>query len=162
MRRIVDAIMASLKIDGGLQPLAPYLCNIFGDNIWKECNEKNHQTGGFEYHPRKLTLNLRAVECITSNRSLDLSWYLHEIIPTLLNVLLDTPRISIDKRQHPEAQKWDMLRKFRWEQRDHAARALSTMCFWYPEVAPRVQRKMVDALQSNPITSLPSIYGEFL
>jgi len=158
--RTADAVLMSLKLDAGIQPLAPYLCNVFAERIWKECHrETSSDAAAQKYHPQKLNIFLRATECITSNRTLDLSWYLHEIIPAILNCLLGTSQMQIDKKWNKETRMQEMSRKLRWEQRDYAAKTIATICTWYSEVGPRVQKAMVMSLQADPVSSLPAIYG---
>eukprot|EP00890_Picochlorum_soloecismus_P004317 jgi/Picsp_1/4887/NSC_02251-R1_protein len=158
--RTADAVLTSLKLDAGIQPLAPYLCNIFAERIWKECHrETSSDAANQKYHPQKLNIFLRASECIASNGTMDLSWYLHEIIPAILNCLLGTSQVQIDKKWNKETRMQEMSRKLRWEQRDYAAKTIATISTWYPEIGPRVQKAMVMSLQADPVSSLPAIYG---
>ena len=158
--RTADAVLMSLKLDAGIQPLAPYLCNIFAERIWKECHrETSSDAATQKFHPQKLNIFLRASECIASNRTMDLSWYLHEIIPAVLNCLLGTSQLQIDKKWNKETRMQEVSRKLRWDQRDHAAKTIASIATWYPEIGPRVQKAMVMSLQADPVSSLPAIYG---
>lgn len=158
--RTADAVLMSLKLDAGIQPLAPYLCTIFAERIWKECHrETSSDAATQKFYPQKLNIFLRASECIASNRTMDLSWYLHEIIPAVLNCLLGTSQLQIDKKWNKETRMQEVSRKLRWDQRDYAAKTIATIATWYPEIGPRVQKAMVMSLQADPVSSLPAIYG---
>lgn len=159
--KLLDATLTSLKLDAGLQPLAPYLCHSFAQKIWLQCGivELSNQKPAERYDPSKLNAYLRAVECIASNRSLDLSWYLHELIPAVVDAVLDVPYINTDKHLKKEDRLRDLNRKYRWDQRELAGKAIATICVWYPEVAPRIQKQYIQGLKSPPESRLPAIYG---
>lgn len=162
--KLLDSILASLKLDAGLQPLAPYLCHEFAERIWSQCGvEDSNKSKKMErYDPSKLNAFLRAVECIASNRTLDLSWYLHELMPAVADAVLDVPYISIDKNMKREERLRQLNRKYRWDQREFAAKAIATICMWYPEVAPRIQKQYVQGLKSSPESRMPAIYGSIV
>ena len=159
--RALRAVLLSLRMDSGLQPLAPYLCTMLSSSIWEECHRDSRKSQhGEKYQPHRLQALLNATECIASNRTLDLSWYLHELIPSLLEVLLGTEDFHIDSRLTKEQRARERMRRNRWDQRDHAARTLAAVCVWYPEVAARIQRKMVTHIQVHQVKGfLPGIYG---
>lgn len=190
-RRRLDATLASLRLDAGIQPLAPYLCHTLAQNIWAELvgesneneddgeeNEENEENEdgpaevnvsgnkkGRSYDSAKLNAFLRASECIASNRTLDLSWYLHELIPAIVDVVLEVPpRTSgnIGNGAAREDRIEEFNRRCRWDQREFAAKAIASICVWYPEVAPRVQKQFVQSLRASPETHMPSIYGAIL
>ena len=159
--KLLDATLSSLKLDAGLQPLAPYLCHKFAENIWTECgwDISTKQRTSKRYDPQKLNAYLRASECIASNRILDLSWYLHELIPAIMDTILDVPSVSIDSKKKKDERLRELNRKYRWDQREFGAKALASMCVWYPEVGPRVQKQFVQTLKSNPESHAPAIFG---
>ena len=159
--RPLESILTSLKLDAGLQPLAPYLCHMFAEQIWNQCGIQNssRQGGSERYVPSKLNAFLRAAECIASNRTLDLSWYLHELMPAVADAVLDVPHVHIDKNMKQEERLRQINRKYRWDQREFAAKAIATICMWYPEVAPRIQKQYVQGLKSPPESRIPTIYG---
>jgi len=161
---LMESILTSLKLDAGLQPLAPYLCNMFADQIWNQCGLQNssHQKSSDRFDPSKLNAFLRAVECIASNRTLDLSWYLHELVPAVADAALDVPYLQIDKSIKKEERLRRLNRKYRWDQRELAAKAIATICVWYPEVAPRIQKQYVQGLKSSPESKLPTIFGSVM
>ncbi len=188
-RRLLDATLASLRLDAGIQPLAPYLCHTLAQNIWAELagetneeddeeNDENDENDdgtaeadlsrdkkGRSYDPAKLNAFLRASECIASNRTLDLSWYLHELIPAVVDVVLEVPprtRSSLGNGAAREDRIDELNRRYRWDQREFAAKAIASICVWYPEVAPRVQKQFVQSLRASPETHMPSIYGAIL
>jgi transcription initiation factor TFIID subunit 6 len=186
-KRLLDATLASLRLDAGIQPLAPYICHTLAQNIWVELagaradedgddgeNEVEDEDGGGgtkkegkpSYDPVKLNAHLRASECIASNRTLDLSWYLHELIPAIVDVILEVPAANSStgntnkgSRTKEEDGLQDLNRRYRWDQRQFAAKAIASICVWYPEVAPRVQKQFVQSLRANPGTHIPAIYG---
>ena len=191
-KRLLDATLASLRLDAGIQPLAPYVCHTLAQNIWVELagardddedeeeeeNEDDDDDAGAgagkkkkgrrSYDPVKLNAYLRASECIASNRTLDLSWYLHELIPAIVDVILDVPagsgsgsggRAGAKEADAKEARLKELSRRYRWDQREFAAKAIASICVWYPEVAPRVQKQFVQSLRANPETHIPAIYG---
>jgi len=188
-KRLLDATLASLRLDAGIQPLAPYVCHTLAQNIWVELagardddedeeqeeNEDDDDDAGAgagkkkgrrSYDPVKLNAYLRASECIASNRTLDLSWYLHELIPAIVDVILDVPAGSgsgggagAKEADAKEARLKELSRRYRWDQREFAAKAIASICVWYPEVAPRVQKQFVQSLRANPETHIPAIYG---
>lgn len=159
--RALDATLASLRLDAGLQPLAPYLCHRFADTIRKECGKGVSSTEkvSTSYDAVKLINVLRAAECIASNRTIDLSWYLHELIPAILDVILDVPQVHIDARTKKEESMRELNRKYRWDQREFGAKAIASICSSYPEVAPRVQKQYVQSLKVDPEKFLPTVYG---
>jgi len=158
---LLDATLSSLRLDAGLQPLAPYLCHTFAEKIWVECgwDTSTKQKTSKRYDPQKLNAYLRASECIASNRTLDLSWYLHELIPAIMDTILDIPSVHIDNKKKKDEKLRELNRKYRWDQREFGARALASMCVWYPEVGPRVQKQFVQTLKSNPESHAPAIFG---
>lgn len=181
-KRLLDATLASLRLDAGIQPLAPYLCHTLAQNIWSELagegndheGEENEEVGNEDddargnrkkprsYDPAKLNAYLRASECIASNRTLDLSWYLHELIPAVVDVILEVPAESNSNYNVGSAREHrleELKRKYRWDQREYAAKAIASICVWYPEVAPRVQKQFVQSLRASPETHIPAIYG---
>ena len=189
-RRLLDVTLASLRLDAGIQPLAPYMCHTLAQNIWSELagerneneddgeNEEDGENGdgtteanlrreksGKSYDSVKLNAFLRASECIASNRTLDLSWYLHELIPAIMDVILDVPARNSGNIGNVAARDdriEELNRRCRWDQREFAAKAIASICVWYPEVAPRVQKQFVQSLRASPETHLPSIYGAIL
>ena len=188
--KLLDATLASLRLDAGIQPLAPYVCHTLAQNIWMELagasrdeeeedyeveNNENDENADDKdgagkkkvYDPAKLNAFLRASECIASNRTLDLSWYLHELIPAVVDVVLDVDlpvrdgKVGKDE-DAKESRLQELNRLYRWDQREFAAKALASICVWYPEVAPRVQKQFVESLRANPETHIPAIYGAIL
>lgn len=162
--RVLDATLASLRLDAGLQPLAPYLCHRFADKILVECGKEAPSTDkvSTRYHAVKLVNILRAAECIASNRTVDLSWYLHELIPAIMDVILDVPQIHVDVKMKEKESMRELNRKYRWDQREFGAKAIASICSNYPEVAPRVQKQFVQSLKVDPEKYLPTIYGAIL
>lgn len=162
--KLMESILTSLKLDAGLQPLAPYLCHMFADQIWNQCGSQNTSDQKIfdRFNSSKLNAFLRAVECIASNRSLDLSWYLHELVPAVADAALDVPYILIDKKTKKDERLRKLNRKYRWDQRELAAKAIATICMWYPEVAPRIQKQYVQGLKSSPESKIPTIYGSVM
>jgi hypothetical protein len=166
-KRLLNATLTSLRLDAGIQPLAPYVCYSLARNIWMELSEGPGDTAAANiddkqactYDPIKLNAYLRASECIASNRTLDLSWYLHELIPAIMEVILGVPQVDrvekADRMKH-------FNKKYRWDQREYGAKSIASICIWYPEVAPRVQKQFVQGLRANPVTHLPTIYGSIM
>lgn len=152
--RVLDATMASLRLDAGIQPLAPYICHGFAEKIRNQCMAVDDM-----YDPVKLINLLRASECIASNRTIDLSWYLHELIPAIMEAILDVPQIHIDIRTKKDESMKELNRKYRWEQRAAGAKAIASICASYPEVAPRVQKQYVQSLKVDPEKYLSTVYG---
>ena len=157
------AVLASLRIDAGLQPLAPYFAHYLAEKV-----------GVYLPSAPRLSLLLRAAVSLGSNPSLDLGPYLHEIMPAVLTCLLahsvgESTSEEVDGKQKKKKEKNDASGDitsfdsdaFHWTVREEAARAAAALCTTYPDAAPRVQRQLLSSLTS-PTSSLPCRYGAVL
>jgi hypothetical protein len=89
--------------------------------------------------------------CMAANVHMDLSPYLHDVLPAVLTCLLskDLARPSGGKGTDGEGH---------WIVRDHAASVLAKLCSAYTSLAPRVKRQLVSVLADSS-HSLPTLYG---
>lgn len=170
------AVLASLGTDAGIRPLAPYLCNFVATEIGEHLTEAN---------PARVTIVLRAARAMTGNSHLELGPYLHELVPALLTCLLardvcsSSPDGADDEENQgnvsdgvagkekaetgrpsgqyillsPEAPHWGV--------RMESARAVAALCTAYPDIAPRVQKKILTAM-ATPAASLQTLYGAII
>lgn len=171
------AVLASLRTDAGLQPLAPYFAHYLVEKV-----------GLYLASAPRLSLLLRAAISLGSNPSLDLGPYLHEIMPAVLTCLLahsigesnseeidgsgdgalgkdgkQKKKANIKNNGGKDATNDTSLTSdaLHWTVREEAARAAAALCTTYPDAAPRVQRQLLSTLTS-PSSSLPSRYGAVL
>lgn len=135
----VKAVLASLRVDAGLQPLAPYLCDFVAKQV----------ADSLESSPQRLGLLLRAAVCMVLNPQLDLGRYLHVMVPAVLTCLLARHIGNSVSGKEPAEH---------WEVRERAAVAVAALCQGYPEAAGRVQRQLVAAMTSHG-AALETVYG---
>lgn len=76
-----------------------------------------------------------------------------------MDVILDVPQIHVDLKMKEKESMTELNRKYRWDQREFAAKAIASICTSYPEVGPRVQKQFVQSLKVDPEKYLPTIYG---
>lgn len=146
------AVLSSLRIDAGLQPLVPYICQFIANEIADSIA-----------NVPKLEVLLRAIQAFSSNPNVDLGQYLHMVIPAVLTCLL-AKHIGSPSRSIANFSGKDFILSLEsphWEVREHAAGAIASICAMYPEIAPRVQRQILSAMTS-PRASLQTIYGSIV
>jgi hypothetical protein len=154
------ALLSSLRVDAGMQPLAPYLCQLVSDQVAASLGDAG-----------RLEMLLRAAAALAANPNLDLGPYLHMLVPAVLTCLLarhvatatrptgarpgssagiNTSTAPETASLAPEAPHWTI--------REHAARATACICKNYPDAAPRIQRQLVAGLAA-PGAPLQTIFG---
>ena len=138
------AVLSSLRLDAGLQPLAPYLSHFISQGV------ADHITSAPRLH-----ILLNAAVALGANPHLDLGPYLHEIMPAVLTCLLGKCL-----GEATNATLYDLDAQH-WGVRDEAARAVAALCAAYPDAAPRVQRQILSTLcaPGGGSVSLPTLYG---
>ena len=149
------AILASLRVDAGVQPLVPYLCQLLSKEIADSITDA----------PKLLVL-LRASKALCLNFHLDVGQYLHLIMPALLTCLLgrqigSSGRSSAKKSSMASSTGGDLVldpEAPHWQVREFAADAVASVCASYPEIAARVQRQILSSMTS-PGASLQTIFG---
>lgn len=108
------------------------------------------------------------VPCIATNPHLDLSPYLHQLLPAVLSCLLsrnlatasNDTSVDIGKKNNSNKKKNVIESGEHWSVRDHAASVLAKLCGAYEKLAPRVKKDLVGIVRDST-QSLPTLYGKF-
>lgn len=133
--QLLQAILASLASDPGLQPVVPYLVQSIGQGV----------ASGLRDVPRLLRL-LSAIRALATNPALDLVPYLHQLLPAVLTCLVAKRLGEAGESGH-------------WEVRDCAASVVHGLCSKYRDplhnLQPRIIRTLLKAFRdaSKPLTT---------
>ena len=135
------ALIQSLSLDAGLQPLSPHLVAFFASEA----------ANAAVRNPKHLCLILNAITAFVSNPFVELSHCLHDLLPTILTALLarritsPLPPVAVADTT-TNNNNVDM----QWEVRDRAAAAAAAVCKRYPgdyaNTAARIQKTLLSAM----------------
>lgn len=146
------ALIQSLSLDAGLQPLSPHLVAFFAAEA----------ANAAVRNPKHLCLILKAITAFVSNPFVELSHCLHDLLPTILTALLArriAPPVAVPADvDHATKNHVDM----QWEVRDEAAAAAAAVCKRYPgdyaNTAARIQKTLLSAM-TDVHRPIETVYG---
>jgi len=150
------ALIQSLSLDAGLQPLSPHLVAFFASEA----------ANAAVRNPKHLCLILNAITAFVSNPFVELSHCLHDLLPTILTALLarritpplPPPPVADVDTTTGSSNNLDM----QWEVRDGAAAAAAAVCRRYPgdyaNTAARIQKTLLSAM-TDAHRPIETVYG---
>lgn len=130
------AALASLRADAGLQALLPYLVKWVGEGVVRALRE---ETDG-EQEGRTLEILLDVVSAILENSTLFIEPYLHQLLPSILSVLLHSSLPSSHAKH------------LRTAAAQTLGRVLTQHSTTYPSLSPRIMKTLLVALLGNTPT----------
>lgn len=131
------AALASLRADAGLQALLPYLVKWIGEGVVSALREETDA----EQEGRTLEILLDVTSAILENSTLFIEPYLHQLLPSILSVLLHASLPS-SHAKHLRTAAAQML-----------GRVLTQHSTTYPSLSPRIMKTLLVALLGNTPTA---------